>query len=233
MNKYRKSGRKAKRIAERRRNVVIVSVCIFSFLILCLGVRAVWSYAKDKEAQKRARLLETSWEGAPPLDVQLLTVNEFSRPGIPLEQINGIAIHYTANPGATAQQNRDYFENLKDSQITQASSHFIVGLEGEIIQCIPSSEMSYATNERNVDTLSIECCHPDETGKFNQSTYDAVVELTAWLCGRFMLSTDDLIRHYDVTGKICPKYFVENPEEWERFKEDVHIKMEEQKEEAQ
>ncbi len=233
MNNYRKSGQKAKRIAERRRNIILVSVCILSFLALCLGIWALWNHAREKEAQKRARLLETSWEGAPPLDVQLLTVNDFSRPGIPLEQINGIAIHYTANPGATAQQNRDYFENLKDSQITQASSHFIVGLEGEIIQCIPSSEMSYATNERNVDTLSIECCHPDETGKFNDSTYNAMVELTAWLCSRFMLSTDDIIRHYDVTGKNCPKYFVENPQEWERFKEDVHITMQEQKEEAQ
>lgn len=208
--------------------MMIFSVCILSCLALCLGVRALWNHAREKEAQKRARLLETSWEGAPPLDVQLLTVNEYSRPGIPLEQINGIAIHYTANPGATAQQNRDYFENLKDSHTTQASSHFIVGLEGEIIQCIPSSEMSYATNERNVDTLSIECCHPDETGKFNDSTYNAVVELTAWLCSRFMLSTDDIIRHYDVTGKNCPRYFVENPEEWERFKENVHIKMQEQ-----
>ena len=35
----------------------------------------------------------------PPLEVQLLTVNEYSRPGIPLEQVYGIVIHSTANPG--------------------------------------------------------------------------------------------------------------------------------------
>ena len=132
-----------------------------------------------------------------------------------------MAIHYTANPGATAQQNRDYFENLKDSHITQASSHFIVGLEGEIIQCIPSSEMSYATNERNVDTLSIECCHKDETGQFTQETYDSLVELTAWLCGKFNLPVENVIRHYDVTGKECPIYYVKNEDAWKRFKEDV------------
>ena len=210
----------------------IVSLCILFLIALGLGGRAVWTHTKEKEAQERARLLETSWEGAPPLDVQLLTVNDYSRPAIPLEQINAVAIHYTANPGATAQQNRDYFENLKDSHITQASSHFIIGLEGEIIQCIPSSEMSYATNARNVDTLSIECCHPDETGEFTPETYASMVELTAWLCGRFMLTSDDLIRHYDVTGKDCPKYFVEVPEAWEQFKEDVHTKMEEQKGES-
>ena len=43
----------------------------------------------------------------PPLNVQLLTVNEYSRPGIPLEEVNGIVIHYTANPCTSAQDNRD------------------------------------------------------------------------------------------------------------------------------
>ena len=214
--------------------MIIFSLCACSVLLLILAARAIWNRAGEKEEEKKAQLQEeVSWEGAPPLDVQLLTVNDYSRPAIPLEQINGIAVHYTANPGATAQQNRDYFENLKDSQQTQVSSHFIIGLEGEIIQCIPSSEMSYATNERNVDTLSIECCHPDETGKLKKATYNSLVDLTAWLCSRFILSTDDIIRHYDVTGKNCPKYFVENPEKWEQFKEDVHKKMENLKEEAQ
>lgn len=213
--------------------MIIFCLCACSVLLLILAARAVWNRAGEKEKEKKAQLREeVSWEGAPPLDVQLLTVNDYSRPAIPLEQINGIAVHYTANPGATAQQNRDYFENLKDSQQTQVSSHFVIGLEGEIIQCIPSSEMSYATNERNVDTLSIECCHPDETGKLKKATYNSLVDLTAWLCSRFMLSTDDIIRHYDVTGKNCPKYFVENPEKWEQFKEDVHKKMENLKEAA-
>lgn len=214
--------------------MIIASLCILSVLLLVLAARALWLHAGEQEEEKKeAMKAETSWEGAPPLDVQLLTVNDYSRPGIPLEQINGIAVHYTANPGATAQQNRDYFENLKDSQQTQVSSHFVIGLEGEIIQCIPSSEMSYATNERNVDTLSIECCHPDETGKLKKATYNSLVDLTAWLCNRFMLSTDDIIRHYDVTGKNCPKYFVENPEKWEKFKEKVHKKMEKLKEGSQ
>lgn len=212
--------------------MAIFCLCALFLLLLCLGIRAIWNHAKNREAEERAQLQELSWEGAPPLDVQLLTVNDYSRPGIPIEQVNGIAVHYTANPGATAQQNRDYFENLKDSHETQASSHFIIGLEGEIIQCIPSSEISYATNERNVDTLSIECCHPDQTGKFNDATYNSLVDLTAWLCNRFMLSTDDIIRHYDVTGKNCPKYYVEHPEEWEQFKADVHTRMEEKKEDS-
>ena len=162
----------------------------------------------------------------PPLDVQLLTINDYSRPGIPLEQVNGIVIHYTANPGTSAQDNRDYFEGLKNSHTTKASSHFIIGLEGEIVQCIPCNEWAYASNERNEDTISIECCIPDESGEFSKQTYDSLVELVSWLCFRYGLTQKDLLRHYDITGKNCPKYYVQNEDAWESFCEDVNIYME-------
>jgi hypothetical protein len=102
----------------------------------------------------------------PELDVQLLTVNEYSRPGIATDGVRGVVVHYTANPGSTAQNNRDYFESLKDTGENQVSSNFIIGLDGEIIQCIPTNEIAYASNNRNNDTVSIECCHPDESGAF-------------------------------------------------------------------
>ena len=91
----------------------------------------------------------------PDIDVELLTPNEYSRPGIATDKITGIVVHYTANPGAGARNNRDYFEGLKDSHVTKASSNFVVGLEGEIIQCVPTWEVAYASNSRNTDTVSI------------------------------------------------------------------------------
>ena len=130
---------------------------------------------------------------------------------------------YTANPGSTAQENRDYFNGLQNFHETSASSNFIVGLDGEIIQCVPTWEVAYASNERNHDTVSIEVCHPDESGKFTEDTYRSLVQLTSWLCVKFNLSADDVIRHYDVTGKNCPKYFVEHEEAWESFKENVSL----------
>ena len=132
---------------------------------------------------------QIDWTGAPELDVELLDVNEYSRPGTTLKQVNGIVIHYTANPGSSAMANRDYFEGLKDAHTTKASSHFIVGLEGEVVQCIPTTEIAYASNDRNGDTISIECCHPDDTGAFNTVTYQSMVQLTAWLCNRFGLTS--------------------------------------------
>lgn len=157
----------------------------------------------------------------PDIDVELLTVNPYSRPGTEMKKITGVVVHYTANPGATAMDNRNYFENLKDSHETKVSSNFVVGLEGEIVQCVPTWEEAYASNSRNIDTVSIECCHPDESGKFNDKTYQSMVELSAWLCLKFDLDENDVIRHYDVTGKDCPKYFVENEKAWEQFRKDV------------
>lgn len=160
-------------------------------------------------------------------NVDLLTINEFSRPGSERKKINGIVIHYVGNPNTTAKQNRDYFESLKDTKERKASSHYIIGLEGEIIQCIPLKEIAYASNSRNKDTISIEVCHPDETGKFNDKTYQSLVKLTSWLSGRYRIKNSEIIRHYDITGKNCPKYFVEHEKAWDQFKKDVDTYIEE------
>lgn len=146
-----------------------------------------------------------------------LTVNPYSRPGTPLETVNGVVVHYVGNPGTTARQNRSYFQNLADSGETYASSHFLVGLEGEIIQNIPLDEIAYCSNERNDDTISVECCHPDSDGAFTQATYDSLVRLVKWLREYYGLDTSQVIRHYDVVGKECPRYFVRNPGAWEGF----------------
>lgn len=159
-----------------------------------------------------------------------LTPNPYSRPQTPLEEVKGIVVHYVANPCSTAKENRNYFEQLKDQKKenpTSASSHFVIGLEGEVVQCIPLYEIAYASNFRNNDTISIECCHPDESGKFYDSTYQSLVKLCAYLCSQFRLEPEDVIRHYDVTGKLCPKYFVDHPEEWERFQKNIKTAMKE------
>ena len=157
------------------------------------------------------------------VEADLLPMNRWSRPGIALEEINGVVLHYVGNPATSARANRDYFASLADGRLdTFASSHFIVGLEGEVLQCIPLTEIAYASNDRNGDTIAIEVCHGDEAGQYCPETYDRVVELTAFLCREFRLDAEtDVIRHYDVTGKVCPKYYVEHPEAWEQLKTDV------------
>lgn len=224
MKKRRKNTKRRKKakvsfqlfagLDHRQQLVVKAGLAVLLLLLLTLGV-----YRCVSREEKGSNLNVDASE--PEIDVQLLDVNEYSRPGTKSDPITGIVIHYTANPGSTAQNNRDYFNGLQDGHGDYISSHFVVGLDGEIVQCVPTWEIAYASNERNHDTISIECCHPDETGEFKKETYVSMVKLTAFLCDKYDLTADDVIRHYDVTGKNCPKYFVENEAAWQTFKEDV------------
>lgn len=217
--KYRRrlTGAQKKRKVQRNIRLGLILLLILTVLLILIKFfKPTW--LTNKYVELKGDKIEAV---KPDIDVELLTVNPYSRPGTPTNKITGIVVHYTANPGATAMDNRNYFEGLKDGHDTQVSSNFIVGLEGEIVQCVPTWEMAYASNSRNIDTVSIECCHPDETGKFNTETYRSMVQLCAWLCMKFDLNEEDVIRHYDVTGKNCPKYFVENEEAWANFKADI------------
>ena len=217
--KRQEARRRARLRRLKRKRAMLVSAMALILLLLIWGIVSVIRAVFFKEPVDPASIVTPDW-----IDVQLLDPNPYSRPGTPLEKINGIVVHYTANPGTTAQQNRNYFNNLakqNGESATSVSSHFIIGLDGEIIQCIPLSEISSASNDRDGDTVSIECCHPDSSGKFTDATYQSLVRLSAWLESQLDLRERSIIRHYDVTGKLCPLYYVENESEWNQFKEDV------------
>ena len=180
----------------------------------------------DNIAQKEETTTEDPFLLSDEVIKNYLTPNEYSRPGKVLKEVNAIVVHYVGNPGTTAAQNRSYFENLKDTHATSASSHYFIGMEGEIIQCVPLNEISYASNNRNKDTIAIECCHPDETGQFTTATYKSLVKLVAALCRTYDLDPETgIIRHYDVTGKYCPLYYVNHEDEWYGFKLDVKAEL--------
>ncbi len=156
------------------------------------------------------------------IDVDLLPKNEYSRPGESTDDIVGIVIHYVGNPGTSARANRNYFAGLADSGATYASSNFIVGLDGEVIECVPLGEVAYCSNNRNHDTVSIECCHPDEDGQFTTETYESLLRLCRFLVDIYDIKPENIIRHYDVTGKLCPKYYVENEDAWQKLVDDIY-----------
>lgn len=215
----RRRKRKA-RLKKQRRIRMLILIGVPSAILLVVLLTSYLLKLKYDSENVMAYEIKYVAE-SPDYRVDLIDVNEYSRPGTGLVSVNGIVIHYTANPGTTAEQNRSYFQNLKDTGETYASSHFVIGIDGEIVQCVPCNEIAYASNERNEDTIAIECCIPDETGEFSEATYQSLVELVTWLMGRYDLGTDDVIRHYDITGKECPKYYVENKDAWVRFKEDL------------
>ena len=210
-----------RRKRQLRRNMILC-VGVLAIALAAIAAAVLWLRGASEAAVAPVPVTDIKYIAEEPvIEEDLLPVNEYSRPGTELETVNGIVVHYTANPGTTARQNRDYFAGLAETHQTSVSSHFIIGLEGEIIQCVPCTEIAYASNDRNRDTIAIECCIEDESGRFNEETYQSLVELTAWLMGQYELETDDVIRHYDVTGKNCPKYFVENGSAWRAFKSDL------------
>lgn len=205
---------------------LLITTVMAGIVLLCIC--ALLSFIVEKTRGKEVEADVGGIVKQPEIEEMFLTPNQYSRPQKKLNSVNGIVIHYTANPGSSAEANRNYFENLKNKRTKYASSHFVVGLDGEIVQCIPLDEIAYASNNRNDDTISIECCHEEADGKFNEETYESLVHLVAWLCDEYGLEKEDIIRHYDVTGKLCPKYFVEHKKEWNTFKNDVFEYIESQ-----
>lgn len=167
-------------------------------------------------------IAENQFNQHPDWTENFLTISDYSRPGEPLNEVNNIFVHYTANKNTTAAQNRSYFENLKDTHdVRGASAHFIIGIEGEILQIVPLDEIAYAVQTRNEDSISIECCYKYDNGQFTQETYDSLIKLLAWLTDTYDLEVDNILRHYDCGGKKCPLYYVEHEDAWRILKQDV------------
>ena len=162
----------------------------------------------------------------PKIDERIIKMSDYTYDGEALGEVTNIVVHYVANPGSTAIANRNYFNSLADGHGVSASAHFIVGLDGEIIQCVPLECVAWANGnkESNKHSISIECCHPTSDGHFNEKTLESLRQLVKWLCEKYTLEKDAIIRHYDVTGKDCPRYFVAHPDEWEAFKDSVFEK---------
>ena len=228
--KGRKSRKKRKFTAARRKQIALALGIISILMAAGAGALIHQSRENTRSAKNGAEpdtvnvkvSEEVVEKYMPYIETALLTPNPYSRPEEAIDKVTGIVIHYVGNPGSSAMANRDYFEGLKGgANETYASSHFIVGLEGEIVQCIPTSEIAYASNDRNHDTIAIEVCHPDADGEFSDVTYDTLVHLTGWLCLYLRVQPAEIIRHYDVSGKKCPRYYVEHEEAWEAFKLDV------------
>ena len=204
----------------RRRNMrmhilLAVDAALLAAILLVSGLLLYRSHNRETE-QHLSQIQAPDW-----YTQDFLTVNPYSRPGTKREHVRDIVIHYVANPGTSAIQNRNYFEGLKDqsgSKTVSASSHYIIGSEGTILQCIPLDEVAYGNYPRNDDTVSIECCHPDSDGRFTDATIKSLIRLTGWLCRELSLNEKHIIRHYDVSGKNCPKYYVEHQDAWRTLK---------------
>lgn len=229
----RRGRRRRKRSLPLLTAALVLGVCLGWTLRGALPSRAAADSSGTASKQGNLVSGQTAPSGqkaplkAPPdcpdwMEQDFLPLNDYSRPGTPLDAVAGVVVHYVGNPGTSARQNHSYFQNLAETHEAYASSHFLIGLEGEIIQNVPLDEVAYCSGDRNGDTISIECCHPDADGAFTRETYDSLVKLVKWLMEYYELDSSQVIRHYDVTGKECPLYFVRHPGDWEAFLADLN-----------
>lgn len=221
----RRKARRRKQALYRLFALFIIGICL---ILIYQTTGAIYRMVHREKIEKSKGIVDVvsdkiyGKEIAPPeITEDLLEINDYSRPGTKLNKVKSVFVHYTANPGTSAAQNRSYFANLAQTRERSASAHLIIGYEGELIQCIPLEEQAYAVVSRNDDSVSIECCYLDEDGKFTQETYDTLVHTLAWLTWEYRLSTDDILRHYDCGGKKCPLYYVEHEDAWEKLLADV------------
>jgi N-acetylmuramoyl-L-alanine amidase CwlA len=161
----------------------------------------------------------------------LIPINPYSRPGTPLRLVRNIVIHYTGNPGASAANHVSYFGKVlaeqnpnDDVDDTYASAHvFVDPIEAVLI--IPLSEIAYHASQANPYSIGVELCI-ERDGTFHPDTVRRAAAIVAELCKQYELNPlRDVIRHYDVTGKICPKPYVDDPKAWEAFRQAVENKM--------
>ncbi|MEC0764999.1 N-acetylmuramoyl-L-alanine amidase [Bacillus haynesii] len=158
-------------------------------------------------------------------------VNQYTRPGLKLSGVKGIVMHWTATPGATALNERNYFNGTCIADKRYASAHYFVD-RNEAQYIIPENEMAYHAHDQNrcfvsflkpnanQTSISVEMC-VEKNGTIHDETVQNAAELVADLCKRFKLSTDKIVRHYDVTNKNCPAPWVSDSSKLAAFRKKV------------
>lgn len=165
---------------------------------------------------------------------KFITKNKYSRVGKSLNKLLGVVVHYVAVNYQKPESTVAYFESLKYGKDDRyASAHYVIGIDGNGINCIPDTEVAYHCGAKeykkgiveklsaypNYTTIGIEMCHTEKG--FSEETLKTTAKLVAQILVENDLTISDVYRHYDITGKLCPKFFVENESLWEDFKKRI------------
>ncbi|AME05978.1 N-acetylmuramoyl-L-alanine amidase [Bacillus siamensis] len=182
---------------------------------------------------------------------QYIDINKWTRPGIKNNGVKKLAVHYTANPGASAANHYRYFgqtlpaqnRNLSEKKQTFASAHIFVD-RIEAICIIPLNEVAYHANDvqqfvngqpyrgvaalkpnANFLSIGVELCI-EKDGTFHPDTIARAEQVCAELCKMYKLDPiNDIVRHYDITHKICPAPWVSRSQGFTDFKARVNKRM--------
>lgn len=136
--------------------------------------------------------------------------------------IKYIVIHYTANDGDSDESNGNYFHN----NAVKASAHYFVDKDS-VTQSVPDNYVAWSVGGSkyssaastggakyygivtNANSISIELCDNTKDGTIYpaESAIQIALELTRDLMKKYNVPVERVIRHFDVTGKLCPAYW--------------------------
>lgn len=140
--------------------------------------------------------------------------------------ITHIVLHYTGGVGS-AKNNAKYYSDTPD---VGASAHLFVGWASEgaqIYEGVPIEHRAWHAIGWNEHSIGIEiACHNDTGNRdadspdwyFDDLTIERVLQLVTCLMKDYNIPIENVVRHYDCTGKWCPSMWVTHPEQWENFK---------------
>ena len=133
-----------------------------------------------------------------------------------------IVIHYVGAV-SSAYNNAKYFQTVYRG----ASAHYFVD-EKDIYQVVREGDAAWHCGAkyythlkcRNSNSIGIEmCCYrkADGTIDVSEKVIERTIELTKELMAKYNIPVENVIRHYDVTGKNCPAPMVRDNERWTKF----------------
>jgi N-acetylmuramoyl-L-alanine amidase len=152
---------------------------------------------------------------------EYLPIGTRARPGYANQPIKSITIHWIGPyPQQSVYTPYYWWRDGTDGKGVEASAHYIVK-NNDVLQAIPIDEVAWhcGNREGNYTSIGIEVIPMNEYGRFDIVTTQTLRELLK------ILPEVPLIRHFDWTGKDCPKYYtplsnrvgVNGQSEWEKL----------------
>ena len=130
----------------------------------------------------------------------------------PLSSIKFIVLHYTGNDGDSDEANANYFAN----NVVKTSAHYFVD-DNSVTQSVPDDRIAwhcgakiyYHADARNSNSIGVELCDNKRDGQIvpSQATIDRALELVKWLMQCYNVPQKNVIRHWDVSHKLCPAFW--------------------------
>lgn len=165
---------------------------------------------------------------------ELLPLNPRTRPGVPLFDVKALVFHWTGVPNQSVRKVWEFYATRDDGW---GGAHYGIDA-GETLRMVPENELVpgvggkcllswldgepwHGYSRQNALTINIEMVPMNAEGEHHGYVLAQAIDLGRRIVERYGLGSEQVLRHYDVTGKVCPKWFVDHDGDWQAFKHEI------------